>query len=80
MDELLGLGLKFLILGLVLSLLPVSPFQAFTQYFAQIPFIGFINFFLPVGEMLAVLEVWLIAVAVIYSILYILNHVGALKS
>lgn len=80
METLYGLGLKFLILTLVLALLPVSPFQAFVQYFGQIPFIGFINFFLPVGEMLAVLEVWLIAVAVIYSILYILNHVGALKS
>ena len=80
MEQLYSLGLKFLILSLVLAMLPQSPFQAFTQYFAQIPFLGFINFFLPIGEMLAVLEVWLIAVAVIYSILYILNHVGALKS
>lgn len=80
MEGLYSLAIKFLLLGLVLSLLPQSPFNAFVTYFAQIPFIGFINFFLPVAEMLAVLEVWLVAVAVIYSILYILNHVGALKS
>lgn len=80
MEALLGLAVKFLLLTLVLALLPVSPFQAFVQYFSQIPFLGAINYFLPIGEMLAVIEVWLVAVAVIYSILYILNHVGALKS
>lgn len=80
MEALLGLAVKFLLLTLVLALLPVSPFQAFTQYFGQIPFLGAINYFLPIAEMLAVIEVWLVAVAVIYSILYVLNHVGALKS
>lgn len=80
MEALLGLAVKFLLLTLVLALLPVSPFQAFVQYFGQIPFLGVLNYFLPVAEMLAVIEVWLVAVAVIYSILYILNHVGALKS
>ena len=80
MEGLYSLAIKFLLLTLVLALLPVSPFQAFVQYFAQIPFLGAVNYFLPIPEMLAVIEAWLIAVSVIYGILFVLNHVGALKS
>ena len=80
MEGLYSLAIKFLLLTLVLALLPVSPFQAFVQYFSQIPFLGAINYFLPIPEMLAVIETWLVAVSVIYGILFVLNHVGALKS
>lgn len=50
----------------ILLLLPRSPFQQFMEWFTDLPYISFLNWFFPVGECLAVMGVWLIAVALFY--------------
>lgn len=73
-------GVKILILSTVLALLPSSPFVGFNYLIKQVPYLGYINWFIPVPEIITILESWLAIVAVYYSILFALNYVGILKS
>lgn len=74
------LTIKFAVLVLVLSLLPVSPFTRFISYFENIPYLAALNWFLPVSDILVVLEIWLVVVATFYGIMWVLNFVGLLKN
>lgn len=74
------IGVKVLVISLVLSLLPVSPFVGFEYLLENIPFLSFVNWFLPIQEMVAILESWLLVVAVYYGILYLVNYAGIVKS
>lgn len=74
------LSIKLLVLTLVLTLLPSSPFVGFNYLINQIPFLGYLNWFLPIPEIIVIMETWLAVVAIFYSILYLLNYVGVLKS
>lgn len=72
-------GIKALLLVAVLSLLPASPFVGFTYLINQVPFLGYLNWFIPIPEIIVILEAWLVIVAVYYGILFVLNYVGILK-
>lgn len=74
------LGLKIVVLAFVLSLLPASPFVGFNYLIAELPYLNWLNWFLPISQMLVILESWLAVVAVYYGILYLLNYVGVIKS
>ena len=50
----------------LLSFLPDSPFTAFLDKTASIPELGYLNYFIPVSEMIAIAEAWLACVAVFY--------------
>ena len=73
-------SVKLLILSFVLALLPASPFRGFAYLVESIPFLDYLNWFLPIPEMIVILESWLVIVSVYYGILYLLNYVGVLKS
>lgn len=45
------------------TVLPTSPFREFLDDFASIEFLGYLNWFVPVGDILKVMGVWLGAVA-----------------
>lgn len=74
------LTVKYIVLLLVLSLLPVSPFTRFVSYFENIPYLAVLNYFVPVSEILVVWEIWLVTVALFYVIMWVLNFVGLLKN
>lgn len=74
------LSIKLLVLTLILTLLPSSPFVGFNYLINQIPYLGYLNWFLPIPEIIVIMETWLAVVAIFYSILYLLNYVGVLKS
>lgn len=52
------------------TVLPLSPFRDFLADIADIPYLGYLNWFVPVGDILVVLAAWLGAVALfqLYSI------------
>lgn len=50
----------------IVRVLPHSPFQAFISEFSELPFLGYLNWFIPVRSMLLVMAAWLIAVAAFY--------------
>lgn len=54
------------LIGLILAFLPSSPFQMIATSFTNIPYLSYLNWFFPVTECVAVMEVWLSAVAVYY--------------
>lgn len=73
-------AVKLLILSFVLALLPESPFIGFNALITQVPYLSWLNWFLPISEMLVLFESLLVVVAIFYGILYLLNYVGVLKS
>lgn len=72
-------GVKVLLLFTVISLLPTSPFTGFNYLVSQIPFLSYLNWFVPIPQIIVILEGWLAIVAIYYGILFALNYVGILK-
>ena len=54
------------LLGIVFAFLPDSPFQPYISQLAAVPFLGYINYFLPIAEMVAIGMAWLTAVGIYY--------------
>lgn len=50
----------------ILQFLPASPFQSFIASFAEIPGLGYLNYFVPVGEMIAIGQAWLVCIGIFY--------------
>lgn len=80
MTQVSEFGVKVILLTVVVSLLPSSPFSNFNSLITGIPYLSYLNWFLPISEILVVLESWLVVVSIYYSILFVLNYVGVLKS
>lgn len=51
----------------VLSLLPHSPFQPVIQELTELPYLEYINWFVPVGDFVKIGTVWLTAIGVYYA-------------
>ena len=50
----------------ILSLLPSSPFRSFIDGWTAPQYLGWLNWFFPVSEIITVLTVWLASVALFY--------------
>ncbi len=61
MKELLD---KFL--DLILKVFPLSPFAPFIAALEHLPFLGYLNWFVPVGTLLKIGTAWLAAIALYY--------------
>lgn len=55
----------------VLSLLPTSPFQPYLATLSDIPYLGFLNWFVPIGACVKIAMAWLgcITLFYVYSVL-----------
>lgn len=62
MKELLD---KFL--ALLLTLFPLSPFTPVIEELGSLPYLGYINWFLPVGDFIKMGTLWLTAIAAYYA-------------
>ncbi len=62
MKELLD---KFL--SLVLSLFPLSPFLPVIKELSSLPYLGYINWFIPVGDFIKIGTLWITAIGVYYA-------------
>ena len=51
----------------VLSLFPLSPFREVIQELGSLPYLGYINWFVPVGDFVKIGTVWLTAIAAYYA-------------
>lgn len=51
---------------LLKEVLPTSPFREFLDQFAEIEYLGYLNWFVPVGDIIIVMELWLAAVSAYY--------------
>lgn len=73
-----AVGIFAALTALVLTFLPVSPFQGVISTIAEIPYLQYLNWFFPVTECIAVLQVWLLAVATYYVYSAILRWIKAI--
>lgn len=60
------------------DVLPTSPFQPYIQSMKNLPYLGYLNWFIPVGACVTVLEVWLSAILVFYLYSIILRWIKAI--
>ena len=51
---------------LLKEVLPTSPFREFLDRFSEIEYLGYLNWFVPVGDIIVVMELWLGAVSAYY--------------
>lgn len=51
----------------VLSLFPLSPFREVTEELGNLPYLGYINWFVPIGDFVKIGTVWLAAIAAYYA-------------
>lgn len=67
------------ILNNLLQVLPTSPFQSFISNFTDVPFLGFLNYFIPITQMIAIGEAWLVAIALYYIYVIALRWIKAIN-
>ena len=66
MNSLGEFAIKVALLNIVLALLPMSPFAGMSYLLSNIPYLDYLNWFLPISEMLVIFESWLVVLAVYY--------------
>ena len=49
------------------NVLPMSPFQDAIAAFADLPYLGYINYFFPIGDCMKIFAAWLVAVGLFYA-------------
>lgn len=52
---------------LIISVLPKSPFIDFFESVEDIPYLGYLNWFIPVGAILKVFTAYLVCIALFYG-------------
>lgn len=66
------------LLDAVLKLFPLSPFMPAIRELAEFPFLGYLNWFLPIGTFLKIGSLWLGAITLYYAYLVIARWVKLL--
>lgn len=72
-------GFKMLLLSVVFTLLPESPFQSYISFFSDIPYLNYLNWFVPISDIIAFFEVWLAAIVIYYGDMVVLRFANGLK-
>lgn len=54
------------VVNVLVAILPTSPFESVMHYFSEFEYLPYINYFIPVEAILAVMELWLGAVGFWY--------------
>lgn len=63
----------------VIGLLPTSPFQAYLSVSIDSQYLRWLNWLVPVGQMIAVLQMWLVAIGLWYVYQVILRWAKAIQ-
>jgi len=71
-------GLKQILI-LALSILPDSPFRGFLDDLAALPFLGYLNWLIPISDFMKLLSVWCAAVGIFYVTSVMLRFVKAIQ-
>ncbi|MCL2717165.1 MAG: hypothetical protein FWE14_00060 [Lachnospiraceae bacterium] len=67
------------VLELALGVLPKSPFTEHIDNLARLPYLGLLNWFVPVGAFLAIGTSWLVAIGIFYVIKIVLRWIKAIS-
>lgn len=61
------------------KVLPMSPFAPFISEFRNLPYMGYLNWFIPVGDCMKVMSAWLTAIALFYVYSIVLRWIKAIS-
>ena len=64
--------------SMILSVLPHSPVQKYLASFDNLPYLGWLNWFVPVSAIITVAETWLVCIGLFYLYQIILRWVRAI--
>ena len=73
MSELLNYFAEFL-----KSVLPLSPFKSYISALESMPYLGYLNYFIPISAFIAIGQAWLIAIGMYYLYSIILRWIKAI--
>ena len=68
--------LTLAIWGIILVILPNTPFMNYLEDFTQSQYLGWLNWFIPFGRCIAAMAVWWSAVITYYAISWIMRQLG----
>ncbi len=72
-------GFKLLLLSIVLALLPQSPFNMISDLVNDIPYLNYLNWFIPFQQIVGILQTWLVAVNLYYGYMVTLRYAHGIK-
>lgn len=64
--------------AMLVDVLPTSPFQPYIQAISDLPYLSYLNWFVPVGAFITILETWLSAILIFYLYSIILRWIKAI--
>lgn len=73
------IGIINMFFSLVETLLPASPFASISDYIGDIPWLGVLNYFVPVSAILEILFLWAGAMIVYFIVSIVLRWVKVVK-
>lgn len=79
-DTIVKIILTLAVAGILIGLLPESPFPALIAELEEVPYLGYLNWFFPVGKILAVLSAWGTAIIGYYAVSWILRQLDIIGS
>lgn len=74
-----NIGIVLIFLTFAIALLPESPFTVFTMAIKNLPYLDVLNWFIPVSEIVAIGQAWLLAVTAFYIASLILRWIKAIQ-
>lgn len=74
-----NIGIVLIFLTFAIALLPESPFTVFTIAIKNLPYLDVLNWFIPVSEIVAIGQAWLLAVTAFYIASLILRWIKAIQ-
>ena len=79
-DTVVKILLTLALAGLLIGLLPASPFPAIIESISEFPYLGYLNWFFPVGKCLSALTAWGVCMGVWYGIQWIFRQLNIISA
>lgn len=54
-------------INIIYGLFPLSPFQPYLEQMAGLPYLGYLNWFFPIGQAITITAAWLTAIGLYYT-------------
>lgn len=73
-DTIVKILLTLAIASILIAILPVSPFKAVIESLGELPYISYLNWFVPVGRIITTLGAWAVCLGFYYGIAWIFRQ------
>ena len=70
--------LTLAIWGIILVILPSTPFMQYLEAFTQTEYLNWLNWFIPIHTCVTIMTTWWVAVVAYYGISWIMRQLGVI--